>query len=226
MLDQNSQKLVGNVIKEEVILDERITSTLTATSRIHTGPDSLADIEQIEQRRQTNRETDAIYLLTPEPHIVECVVADIERRRYRQITLLWTSCRCATGQRKQALAHWGISTSPTIARKNRQMQVCKRNDYGVQGPGGRILSERIQLGHLSRPLEFSDSLSSSVQSSCPTTHGRACAKSRLESNIRGSGVVADYSRSSQFAFHSANTQPFDISNRKQHHMKPPSYAPT
>ncbi|KAI0395892.1 Sec1 family protein [Xylariaceae sp. FL0594] len=34
---------------------------------------------------------DAIYLLSPEPHIVDCLVADLERRRYRRAFLVWTT---------------------------------------------------------------------------------------------------------------------------------------
>jgi syntaxin-binding protein 1 len=34
---------------------------------------------------------DAIYLLSPEPHIVECLLADFERRRYRTAYLVWTN---------------------------------------------------------------------------------------------------------------------------------------
>lgn len=33
---------------------------------------------------------DAIYLLSPLPHVVECLLADLERRRYRQAYLVWT----------------------------------------------------------------------------------------------------------------------------------------
>jgi syntaxin-binding protein 1 len=33
---------------------------------------------------------DAIYILSPEPHIVDCLLADFERRRYRQAFLVWT----------------------------------------------------------------------------------------------------------------------------------------
>ncbi len=35
---------------------------------------------------------DAVYLLSPEPHIVDCLMADIECRRYRRVFLVWTSC--------------------------------------------------------------------------------------------------------------------------------------
>jgi len=34
---------------------------------------------------------DAIYLLTPQAHIVDCLMADFERRRYRRAFLIWTS---------------------------------------------------------------------------------------------------------------------------------------
>ena len=50
-----------------------------------------ADIEQIEDRRPPNPDTDVIYLLSPQPHIVDCVMADFERRRYRRTFLLWTA---------------------------------------------------------------------------------------------------------------------------------------
>ena len=38
-----------------------------------------------------NPEMDAIYLLSPEPHIVDCLMADLEKRRYRGAFLIWTS---------------------------------------------------------------------------------------------------------------------------------------
>lgn len=38
-----------------------------------------------------NSETDAIYLLSPEPHIVDCLLADFERRRYKKSFLVWTA---------------------------------------------------------------------------------------------------------------------------------------
>jgi syntaxin-binding protein 1 len=34
---------------------------------------------------------DAIYLLSPQPHIVDCLMADFERRRYRKTFLVWTA---------------------------------------------------------------------------------------------------------------------------------------
>lgn len=34
---------------------------------------------------------DAIYILSPESHVVECLLADFEMRRYRSAYLVWTS---------------------------------------------------------------------------------------------------------------------------------------
>lgn len=38
-----------------------------------------------------NPEMDAIYILSPEPHIVDCLMADFERRRYKRAYLVWTA---------------------------------------------------------------------------------------------------------------------------------------
>ncbi|KAF2199541.1 Sec1-like protein [Delitschia confertaspora ATCC 74209] len=74
VVDEQSQKLIDNVVKEDDILNENITN-----------------IEQIEDRRPMNKDMDAIYLLTPLPHIFDCIMADFERRRYRGAFLIWTS---------------------------------------------------------------------------------------------------------------------------------------
>jgi len=74
VVDDASRKLMDNVVREDDILKENITN-----------------IEQIEQRRPMNQELDVVYILSPQPHIVECVMADFERRRYRRSFLLWTS---------------------------------------------------------------------------------------------------------------------------------------
>lgn len=50
-----------------------------------------ADVEQIEDRRPANPEMDALYFLSPRPHIVDCLMADFERRRYRKSYIVWTS---------------------------------------------------------------------------------------------------------------------------------------
>ncbi|KAI9821669.1 MAG: vacuolar sorting protein VPS33/slp1 [Pycnora praestabilis] len=73
-MDESSKKLVDNVMKEDDILNENVTN-----------------IEQIEHKRPMNKDMDAIYLLSPQPHLVDCLMADFERRRYRKSYLVWTS---------------------------------------------------------------------------------------------------------------------------------------
>lgn len=36
---------------------------------------------------------DALYILSPLPHIVDCLMADLERKRYRKSFIVWTSCQ-------------------------------------------------------------------------------------------------------------------------------------
>lgn len=50
-----------------------------------------ADIERLEDKRDKNPGMDAIYFLTPQEHIVETLVADLEKQRYQRAHLLWTS---------------------------------------------------------------------------------------------------------------------------------------
>ena len=74
VLDAGSKQLVEGAVKEDDILKENITN-----------------IEQIENRRPMNPEMDVVYLLSPLPHIVDCLMADFERRRYRRSFIIWTS---------------------------------------------------------------------------------------------------------------------------------------
>lgn len=48
-------------------------------------------MEQIEELRPMNKDMDAVYILSPLTHIVDCVMADFERRRYKRSFLIWTS---------------------------------------------------------------------------------------------------------------------------------------
>lgn len=72
VIDEGAKKIIDNVVKEDDILNENI-----------------AVIERIEEKRGMNPEMDAIYILSPEPHIVDCLMADFERRRYRKSYLVW-----------------------------------------------------------------------------------------------------------------------------------------
>ncbi|KAI1994144.1 syntaxin binding protein 1 [Ophidiomyces ophidiicola] len=74
VVDEGTKKLLDNAVKEDDILNANVTN-----------------IEQIEHRRPMNPDTDAVYILSPLPHIVDCLVADLERRRYRRAFLVWTS---------------------------------------------------------------------------------------------------------------------------------------
>ena len=74
VLDEGSRRLVDNVTQEDDILKENVTN-----------------VEQIEDRRPMNQQMDAVYVLTPLRHIVDCLVADLERRRYRRSFVIWTS---------------------------------------------------------------------------------------------------------------------------------------
>ncbi|RKF73919.1 Protein transport protein sec1 [Golovinomyces cichoracearum] len=74
VIDESVKKIIDNVIKEDDILKENI-----------------ANIERIEDRRDMNPDMDAIYLLSPQPHIVDCLMADLERHRYKKSFIIWTS---------------------------------------------------------------------------------------------------------------------------------------
>ncbi|KAI1434443.1 Sec1 family protein [Xylaria sp. CBS 124048] len=74
VIDELSKKIIDNVAKEDDILNHNI-----------------ANIERIEERREMNPTMDAIYLLSPQPHVVECLIADLERHRYKRCFLVWTA---------------------------------------------------------------------------------------------------------------------------------------
>ncbi|EDN03095.1 conserved hypothetical protein [Histoplasma mississippiense (nom. inval.)] len=74
VLDEGSKKLIDNAVKEDDILKENVTKA----------------------RRPMNKDLDAVYILSPLPHIVDCVMADFERRRYKKSFLIST-LSCATG---------------------------------------------------------------------------------------------------------------------------------
>ena len=49
------------------------------------------DIERIDHKREPQPDTDAVYFLNPKPHIVDCLMADFDRRRYKGAFLIWTT---------------------------------------------------------------------------------------------------------------------------------------
>ncbi|KAK5117260.1 hypothetical protein LTR62_005877 [Meristemomyces frigidus] len=74
VVDPDSKRLIDNVIDQDEILNLNITN-----------------IEQITDRRPPNHDVDAIYLLTPHPWIVDCLMADFDKRKYKKGHLVWTS---------------------------------------------------------------------------------------------------------------------------------------
>ncbi|OBT89014.1 hypothetical protein VE02_02175 [Pseudogymnoascus sp. 03VT05] len=83
VVDNDSKRILDNVVKEDDILNENI-----------------ANIEKIEDKRPPNPDMDAIYLLSPESHIVDCLMADFSRRRYKKSYLVWTALLDPTIRRR------------------------------------------------------------------------------------------------------------------------------
>lgn len=74
VLDSQSKKLVDNVVKEDDLLNENLTN-----------------IELLDDKRPPNPDTDAVYLLSADPYVVDCLLADLSQHRYRRAHLLWTA---------------------------------------------------------------------------------------------------------------------------------------
>ena len=90
VVDESSKDVIDNTVKEDDILNQNIASTVRSARHNPVDPaNELIDIERIEERREPNPTMDAIYILSPKPHIVDCLMADFERRRYRKAFLVW-----------------------------------------------------------------------------------------------------------------------------------------
>ncbi|KAJ5091932.1 hypothetical protein NUU61_006802 [Penicillium alfredii] len=74
VVDETSKKLVNSAVKEDEILNLNVSN-----------------VEQIEHRRQSNPDMDALYILSPQSYVVDCLMADFEVERYRKAFLVWTS---------------------------------------------------------------------------------------------------------------------------------------
>lgn len=108
VVDENSRKLINGAVKEEEILNLNVSSKLVCGPRTQDNilrrTVTPADVEQIEHRRMSNPDMDALYILSPESWIVDCLMADFEAGRYRKAYLVWTSCQWAAtpGPRRRA----------------------------------------------------------------------------------------------------------------------------
>ncbi|KAL2128482.1 hypothetical protein VTI74DRAFT_9114 [Chaetomium olivicolor] len=87
VIDEFTKRVIDSSVNEDDILNHNI-----------------ANIECIEDRREVNTDMDAIYILSPQPHIVECLLADFERRRYRRGFVIWTGVLPDALQRKLDVA--------------------------------------------------------------------------------------------------------------------------
>lgn len=59
----------------------------------------------IEEKRPANPDTDVVYLLSTQPHIIECFLADLKQGRYRRSHLLWIT---RTSQPDQQISKKGV----------------------------------------------------------------------------------------------------------------------
>ncbi|KAK3990061.1 protein transport protein sec1 [Cladorrhinum sp. PSN332] len=95
VLDETTRQIIDSSVNEDDILNHNI-----------------ANIERIEERRAPNPDMDAIYFLSPKPHIVDCLLADFERRRYRSGFLVWTGALPDYLRRKLEVAQRQIAAQP------------------------------------------------------------------------------------------------------------------
>ncbi|KAJ5489136.1 hypothetical protein N7539_004026 [Penicillium diatomitis] len=72
--DEASRKLINSAVKDEEILNLNVSN-----------------IEQIENRRPPNPDMNALYIISPQSWIVDCLMADFEVGRYKKAYLVWTS---------------------------------------------------------------------------------------------------------------------------------------
>ncbi|KAK4039089.1 protein transport protein sec1 [Parachaetomium inaequale] len=97
VIDETTKKIIDSSINEDDILNHNI-----------------ANIERIEDRREPNPDMDAIYLLSPQPHIVDCLLADFERRRYRRGFIIWTGSLPDPLQRRLDVARRQMGGPPDL----------------------------------------------------------------------------------------------------------------
>lgn len=124
-----------------------------------------------------NKEMDAIYILTPLPHIVDCLMADLERRKYKRAFLIWTSgglaldrdyCR---GDMATIRVLTPGSTTTRSTSEARSVISGKGSDCSAQDFEHRFLSKRVTSYYFQGSLEFPDVVSPCMQSISPKTYG-------------------------------------------------------
>ncbi|KAL2175641.1 Sec1-like protein [Thermothelomyces heterothallicus CBS 202.75] len=97
VVDETSKRIIDSSVNEDEILNHNI-----------------ANIERIEDRREMNPDMDAVYLLSPQPHIVECLLADFSCHRYRRGFIIWTGPLPDPLQRKLDVARRQMGGPPDL----------------------------------------------------------------------------------------------------------------
>ncbi|AEO55256.1 hypothetical protein MYCTH_2298909 [Thermothelomyces thermophilus ATCC 42464] len=97
VVDETSKRIIDSSVNEDEILNHNI-----------------ANIERIEDRREMNPDMDALYLLSPQPHIVECLLADFSCHRYRRGFIIWTGPLPDPLQRKLDVARRQMGGPPDL----------------------------------------------------------------------------------------------------------------
>ncbi|KAL2158989.1 hypothetical protein VTH06DRAFT_3020 [Thermothelomyces fergusii] len=97
VVDEASKRIIDSSVNEDEILNHNI-----------------ANIERIEDRREMNPDMDAVYFLSPQPHIVECLLADFACHRYRRGFIIWTGPLPDPLQRKLDVARRQMGGPPDL----------------------------------------------------------------------------------------------------------------
>jgi hypothetical protein len=145
---------------------------------------------------------DAIYLLSPEPHIVDCLMADFERRRYRKSYLVWI-----------ALLH------PQMRRRIDSSRNAQEQLAGFETLSVDYFPRESHLITFRDPWSF------------PILYHPACNElvrdhmQQLAQKVRYMRPLSKYAclnidRSQEFAFLWANTPGSDITGQRTQHMRP------
>jgi hypothetical protein len=119
--------------------------------------DGRADIEDIEKERKRNPDTAAIYILSPLPHIVDCLVEDLKNRQYGRTFLFWTSSMSGTALIfAQVPSLMSLdSTATATPRAYPQHAREPRTNCAIQSPERRFLPTGVPPRDFTRSLQLS-----------------------------------------------------------------------
>ena len=99
---------------------------------------------------------DALYILSPRPHIVECLVLDLAKGRYRNSTVLWTGILGRELRARLAAAPQKIGTMTRPGQH--QGVLANEHPRRFTTITDRLLPPRIETGVVQRPIQLSHSI--------------------------------------------------------------------